>query len=105
MRTLQVFRSSRGVIDMGVGMFLAAASFHFISALVMNVLMPLLAMPFPGLEAAEMNMVKQHPMVMSVNWGNFLQALLELLLCVIVSVLILRWAERADNRQPVQAEK
>ncbi|MCB1719597.1 MAG: MscL family protein, partial [Candidatus Competibacteraceae bacterium] len=83
MGALQIFRSSRGVVDMGIGMLLAAASFHFISALVMNLVMPVLAMVSPGAQAE--GMAKQHPALLSVNWGNLLQATLELLLSIVVS--------------------
>ena len=92
MRVLQILCSSPGVIEMGVGMFLAAALFHFISALVMSLIMPLLTWLAPGLQPADMGMAAQHPMVMPISWGNFLQALIVLVLCVIVAVAVLRWA-------------
>ncbi len=93
-----VLKSSKGAIDMGVGMFLAAALYHFISALVMTVIMPLLDRMFPELGRSMMS-AKQHPMMTMIAWGDLVQATIVLTICIIVAVWILRWSAELEPHQ------
>ncbi len=76
---------------MGIGMFLAAALYHFISALVMSVVMPLLDSLFPMLSRSSMP-PKQHPMISTIDWGDLIQASIVLTICIIVAIIVLRWS-------------
>ncbi len=97
---LKLLRSSRGVVDMGVGMFLAASFYHFLVALVGSVLMPLLTTPAPSGGPAPVH----HPMVASAGSGHLLQATLVLILSLVVAYGILRWTAGSGNSSHQHSE-
>jgi large-conductance mechanosensitive channel len=82
--------SSKGVIDMGVGMLLAAALYHFVAVLVMSAIMPFLDSVFPGMITMPMTPAQQHPLVMTIYWGNLTQASIVLISCILIAALVLR---------------
>ena len=96
LKEFKAFISKGSVIDLAVGIIIGVAFKTIVSSLVGDVIMPLVGMAFGGISFADLSFTIGSA---SVNYGLFIQAIVDFLIIAFVIFLIIKGINRLRKKK------
>lgn len=88
------------VIDLAVGVIIGAAFGKIVTALVNDIIMPIIGLFMGGLNLSDLAFTVGNAVI---KWGDFLQAVIDFIIIALVVFLIVRGMNRLYKKQPEKA--
>ena len=102
MTELKEFINKGNVMDMAVGMIIAGAFGSIVTALVDNILMPIVGMLLGGVNFAELSVKVGDAAIV---YGAFIQAIVDFLIIALVIFVIVKNINKMKKEEPEEPEE
>jgi large conductance mechanosensitive channel len=104
LKEFKEFVARGNVVDLAVGVVMGAAFGKIVSSLVGDLIMPPLGLAVGGVNFASLRFVLREPMnnlpAVSINYGAFLQAILDFLIIAVAIFLLVKLVNRLRRQPP-----